>query len=341
MRAQRHNSDSSDNVELNTFLVLIGICLIFIAGFRQIGFDQDSLQYLSGYNDFASFVDANFLEREPSYWLITWFTKAVFSDSVRPLLLIYATLGVSINVWAIKTTSRYPIIAIYCYILLFFPIHEMTQIRVGVACAIFLSSTSDLTDRKFNSFLLKAAFATFFHYSAVVVILVYLIKPKNINIKFYALLPLSGLGLGYFNNVLFIILNNIAEMLPGFIGNKIQMYITLLSMNIGDQINLFNIYYTCLLIVFYYSIFNISKFKSNHDVLIIKILGWVLFIYYSMSFLPVVAVRVSELFSVVIIFLLPALVGIFKSNTFATVVILLFPLSMFINNIFVHRLFNF
>ena len=322
-------------------LIMVAFCLILIAGLRPIGFDRDSFQYYENYIGFTSLAESNYLGREPSFWIISYLNQLLSDASIRPLLVIYAILGVSINVVAIRKLTSYPLLAIFCFTLLFFPLHTMTQIRVGVACAIFLLAIPDIVEKNWKSFLFKATLATLFHYSAIVIFATYLLKHKSLNNRFYFSLPIIGLFFAFFRELLFSALNFITVFLPAFLGNKVRIYIALLEMDIGTQINLFSIYYTGLLMMYYFSLCNLDKFKSKYDIVFIKLLGWVLFIYYFMSFLPAIAVRVSEILSVTIIFIFPAVVRCFKQKLFVMVAISTYVLLLFFNNVFVHSLFNF
>ncbi len=336
-----NNIRSLNNTALYSVLLMSAFCLVLMAGLRPIGFDRDSQQYLEDYIGFTNIVGSDFLAREPSFWVIAYLSKLLSDVSVRPLLVIYALLNVSINVYAIKKLTSYPLTAVFCFTFLFFPLHTMTQIRVGVACAIFLLAIPDIVERNCKSFLFKAVFAMMFHYSVIVIFVTYLLNHKSISNRLYLSLPIIGLFFAFFRESLFSALNFMVVFLPEFLGHKVQIYIALLEMDIGNRINLFSIYYTGLLIIYYFSVFNIYKYKSKYDIIFIKLLGWVLFVYYFMSFLPAIAVRVSEILSVIIIFIFPSLVRCFKQKLFIMAAISTYVLMLFLNNVFVHRLFNF
>ena len=322
-------------------LLIIAFFLILIAGLRPIGFDRDSFNYLEGFNDFTSLLDSNYLDKEPTFWLIAWLSNFISDGDARILFVIYAALGVLIIFFSITKIASYPLVSAFCYIFLFFPLHGMTQIRAGVACAIFLSSIPNIVDRKLGSFIAKSVLAVMFHYSAVAVFIVFFLKPKTINVRFYLLLPLIGLFSIFFKNQFVAVLGSIALLLPGFIGYKLLMYIELLQDGVGEDINLFSIYYSSLLVIYYYSVFNIKKFEGKYDYILIKLLGWTLFVYYFASFLPAIAVRVSELYGAVVIFIIPMVAYSFKEKIVPLSIAILFVLMIFVNNVFVHSLFNF
>lgn len=322
-------------------LLVLGIVLACVAGFREVGFDLDSLPYLDSYNEFAGLLHSNYLNREPSFWLLTWITRLVPGDGFRLLLLMYAGIGMGINVLAIRRLTPYPVLALLCFTLLYFPLHTMTQIRASVACAIFLWAIPEIVSRDLRGFLLKAALATMFHYSAIVMVAVYLIRQERLNARFYLLLPLVALAISFSNALLLGVVQQVANAIPGIFGSKVLMYISLLDADTGVAINLFSLYYVSVLAVYYIVFLNIDKFKGVYDVILIKLLGWSLAIYYVMSFLPVLAVRVSEIFGVVIILVVPAVVYRFQDRKVALIVASVWMGVIFFNNVFVHQLFNF
>ena len=75
--------------------------------------------------------------------------------------------------------------------------------------------------------------------------------------------------------------------------------------------------------------------------LCIKILGWSLGIYYAMSFLPVVAVRISEMLGVVIVIVIPALVHKIRGRNEVLLIAYAWLFVIFFNNVILHELFNF
>lgn len=322
-------------------LMVIATCLIVIAGFRSIGFDRDSLNYLESFLGFQSLLDSDYLNKEPGFWLIVWLSNLIFGSSARPFFIIYASLGVLITFSAVKKLTCHPILAIFCYIFLYFPLHGMTQIRAGLACAIFLSSIPNAVDRKLLSFVIKLFLAAMVHYFAIVFFAIYFLKAKTINVKFYLSLPFIGLFFVLFRNELVRALSSFAPLLPDFIGYKLLIYIELLQDDIGAEINLFSAYYISLFAIYYYSVLSVDKFTEKYDYVFIKLLGWALFGYYMLSFLPAIAVRVSELYGVVIIFIIPMLVYSFKEKIVPLILSAIFLLLIFINNVFLHNLFNF
>ena len=302
-------------------LILIGILLILVAGLRPIGIDGDSLNYVGVLH--VSLSEANFIDKEPSFWMINELNKVLFGGNEQTFFLIFAILGVTLKILAIRQLSLLPLYSIFVYICLYFILHEMTQIRVGVAAAIFLLAIPDVYNRNFKAFLFKTILAMMFHYSAIIMLLAYFLNPSKINFKIFFFLPLIGIVLMLIGVNIITILNPFLFLLPDFIANKIEIYISLLDQGKYSDINVFNFYYGSLFILYYIMILYHSYFKSQYDVLFLKIFALMLFTFYFSSAIPVLAFRVSEFFGVVLVILIPHFALIFKQKTIAKIPLIL------------------
>lgn len=319
-------------------LIPIGVLLILIAGLRPIGIDGDSLAYANVLH--VNLSEANFIDKEPMFWVINEVNKIFFGGNEQTFFLIFAILGVTLKVLAIARLSLLPILGIFTYICLYFILHEMTQIRVGVATAIFLLAIPNIYNRNLKSFLFKTILAMMFHYSAIIMLLVYFLNPYKINLKVFFFLPLIGIVFMFIGINIITILNPFLFLLPDFIANKIQLYILLLDDGKFNQINVFNFYYGSLFMFYYTMILHQSYFKSQYDVLFLKIFGFMLFFFYFSSAIPVLAFRVSEFFGVVLIILIPHFALIFKQKTIAKIPLMLW-LTIYLIFIMIFQNLNF
>lgn len=331
---------SHNNIYYSYLFILFFVLLFFIAGFRPVGLDRDSENYARAVQSFIITHNYNFITIEPSFYLIVNVSKFLFDDVVRGVFILYALLGVSLTLYAIKKNSSFPLLSLIVYSCFYFVLHEMTQIRVGVAGAIFLLAIPDIVNRNLKSFLIKTALATLFHYVAIIMLFIYLINSKHNKQLFYLFLPLIGI-LCAITNVGRFFLMSIINFLPEFLSYKINIYLALHEMGIFTEINVFNLYYSSLLIIYYFAIINTNKFKKEIDVLQIKILGWMLFTFYSFYFLPVFAFRISEFLGLVLIFILPDLISIVREKYFISFVVFLYSIVALFNYIFVQKLLHF
>jgi hypothetical protein len=118
----------------NSLFWTTALIFILIAGLRPIGLDRDSINYAEL---IQSTVDVNLLDKEPAFWIIKRFNDIFFFGNIHTFFLIFATLGVSIKFLAIKRLSKLPLLSLIAYLSLYFILHEMTQIRAGVAAGLF------------------------------------------------------------------------------------------------------------------------------------------------------------------------------------------------------------
>ena len=310
------------------YLLPIGIVLILIAGLRPIGIDKDSLNYVQLLG--IDITNANFIDKEPAFWIINEFNKYIFGGNEQTFFLIFAILGVSLKLIAIRKYSLLPLLSIFTYICMYFILHEMTQIRAGVAAAIFLFAIEDIKNKNFKSYLFKTILAMLFHYSAIVMLIVYFINPNKLNLKLFFFFPTIGALIAIFKHQSLSIFSSLTSILPEFIGYKIDFYILLLDEGIFSDINIFNFLYLSLIVIYYFSLLNYKRMKSEYDIIFIKILGIALFMFYFLSFLPVLAFRVSEFFEVVLIFLIPHILLAIKEKTIASIPIIIWLSVYFI-----------
>lgn len=304
----------------NVLFLVVFVLLFTIAGFRPLGTTRDTEAYAQAIESFLKTPNYNFDILEPTFYLIVNVSKFLFNDVVRGVFIIYAFLGVSLTLCAIKKNSSFPLLSLIVYSCSFFVLHEMTQIRVGVAAAIFLLSIPDIVNRNLKSFLMKATLAILFHYSAVIMLFTYLLGSKTHTSKtytklFYLLLPIIGIIFALFNFGKFL-LPVILGLLPKFLSYKINIYLDLHTLGMFNRIKVLDIQYLVLLIIYYFAIININRFKNETDVLAFKILGWMFPILYILYFIPVIGGRISEFLSIVSILALPSLISIIREKFF-------------------------
>lgn len=333
---------SRNNRYYSYLFILFFVLLSYIAGFRPMGIDRNSASYAYLIHLFITTHNYDFNVIEPFFYLIVNLSKLFFDDITRGVFILYALLGVSLILYAIKKHSSFPLLSLIVYFCFFFVLHTMTQIRVGVAVAIFLLAIPDVVNRNLKSFLIKTALATLFHYSAIIMLFVYLIDLKHNKQLFYLFLPIIGILLSIIpGRKLFLM--SIINSLPEFLSYKINLYFTMhgIVRFTEAEVNFFNIYYSSLLIIYYFAIININKFKKETDVLQIKIVGWMFFIFYSFSFLSLFSFRISEFLCIVLIFFLPNLISIVKEKHFMSFIVIFYSISMLFNFIFIDKFLQF
>jgi hypothetical protein len=130
----------------------------------------------------------------------------------------------------------------------------------------------------------------------------------------YGILPVAALAIGIINTYMISVLDRYVDMLPGVLGYKMRWYVDLRMAGTFSEINILNIYSISLLLIYYLALFNVEKLKNEIDVLLVKLLGITVAAFYALSFMPVLAFRVSGFIGVSIVLLLPDLVRAFKQS---------------------------
>jgi hypothetical protein len=285
--------------------IYFGIVLILTAGLRVEGLTLDYDNYLYAYYN-SSDAASRF---EPTFTIIAVFVKSTFNNPIF-LFLIYAFLGVTIKFIAIKQVTHVYLLSALVYFSNLFLLHEMTQIRAGVAAGILLLCIKPLYERNLKKFLFLTVIAITFHYTALVILPLWFLNSKKINKKFIWLIPFAYiLVLNYMS------LGFLVEHIPI---DKIQVLYALYKNEGGfvDNLNVFNLLLLSRIfisLILFYNIDKISKINKYAPVLLeIYILSHVFFILF--SDIPALSFRISELLGVVEIILIPFLIYLFKGK---------------------------
>ncbi len=276
--------------------------------------------------DFSNVYNFNFYDKEPSFYLIALISHWLLGDAVRGTLAIYALLGVALKTIGIYKLSRIPFLSLIFYISSNYFLQEFGQIRVGVASAIFLLAIPDIANKNYKEYLIKTIIAVLFHYSAIIMLPLYLLLNITSRRLIYILLPIFGVCLFLLNEIiLHFLLNNISllNLIPNIISNKFIIYLDLIREE-SNEISIFNSYRFSLILIYYFCLLNIWRSKSEIDVLLTKIFGFSLFIFYAFSFLPVFAYRLSEFLGITNIILFASIPCIFKQKKLVIFIMIIY-----------------
>ena len=178
---------------------LIGFALILTAGLREPGSTPDS----EGYEMMLNGITNEILEEatEPSFSLICSILNSL-SLGANALFLTYAFISVPIHLFAFWKLSEKRFLILTIYISYYFMMHEMVQIRAGVAAGLFLLAIYYYVEQKKKSALGCILIGIFFHYSATLGLLLFLMKDKISVWQTYVLYLIVPIGLiAYFINL--------------------------------------------------------------------------------------------------------------------------------------------
>lgn len=310
--------------------ILVGIVLVMYASLRPIGFDRDSLNYeIVFMNPDAKESITNV---EPSYLWISKFFMLIAQD-VRPVLVLYAILGVTLKLYAIRKYTPLFFLPLVIYFGNFYYLHELTQIRAGIASAIFLLAIPYLAEkRKFIAFAI-IMLACLFHYSSLSLLPLLLLNnnPLRRKTKFVIamIVPLCFvfyiLGLDMLTTV------NIP-----YVTDKVETYKALTEygpMEKNSILNPFALIKIAVLLYFLYFSDTIAKYVPYIH-LLIKILACSLFVYFAFSSITIISTRISELYGIIEIVTYPCIIFTIRPRFVGKILVCLIAIiEMFFNTI--------
>lgn len=285
--------------------LLLGAGLILLAVFKQ----GEGLPDYQGFVENIEGDTETTLEiKEPAFFAIRWVADRFPGQRVLVALLLYALLGVATKLAAIRRLTDLWFLALAVYISNFYMLHDLIQVRAGVASGLLLLCIRPLEERNLRRFLPTALAAMLFHYSAIVILPLWLLNPRTFRKWLWAaLIPAAGL-LHFAGLDLLTLATHLP--IPG-IQVKIEVYrqITELGLNGWDAFDPFAATFLARVGMLYLLILCLEPLQrhNRYTRLLLKIYAVALASFLLLGNVPVVAARTRELLSIVEIVLLPSL----------------------------------
>lgn len=313
-----------------------------IAGFREVGFSPDDLNYL---DVFSSVILGSYEFKEATNELVfIWINKFVslFSSDVSSLFLLFAFSTAIFTASSFLLSSKLAILSFTMYLSHVFLYRDMIQIRAGLSYSIAMFSIclyfTYFSKRRY----IYPIFALpgLIHTSGFLTCLVPLFSKFQYSSKFsWLLLSISfSLGLVDYGTSL----SNILSFLDfGYLQSAVNTYI-LTKNQFNYELGLLNP--TTLKQVFWIYLFN-RNLKYLIDDKGANLLLWMYTIstciLLALNDFSTLAARLASFFSIAEFFLIPLLIVKVKDNSlFYFVIALLYCLVMLLLNIFSKNLFN-
>lgn len=322
------------------WIVVFTICfsVLILQINKPIGLDVDSIAYyelvVNGGAAYTGYV------AEPVFRFFILFSNLI-SDSPYPVLLaIYFSFAIIIKLYAFNRDADFFLLSFFTYISFYLVLHEVVQIRVGLAIAIFLLALKDLSNKNLFSFLFKIFIASLCHYSALIALPLYFLNGYKINKNCWLFFIIISVCFGVFSEHYYDFFVRLISYIPGAIGAKLQRYVILMSEGVHSEIYFFN-YYNCVL-TFLSAIFIVfsDKIKGEFRIINIKIFILSQCSFFMLSFLPVLAYRVSEFLSVSLIYVFTYFLFIFKNKRVTYLLLLFILMAVFAFNLFIKSYIN-
>lgn len=275
-------------------LLLITLLLALIATFRPEDMaDRDN--YISFWNDWGG-------ERFEVGFTFISDTLRLYTHNEYWFFFVFAIISITLKISAICKIT--PLIwgSLLMYLSNMFILHDMIQMRCAIASGLLLHAIYYLGINKKVKFFIVTFFAILFHYSAIVILPLVFLNIHRIR-KFYFICLIL---LSYFIGGVLPI-----ETIIGYVPIEgIQSLWMMYDDTVGEDINIFNAIQLgrtciCLFLLFYIDkIFLYNKYA----ILLVKIYAISISIFVLLSSVPVIAFRVSELYQIVEIVLIPMLI---------------------------------
>lgn len=300
-------------------LVILGVIFILIAALRARGIDRDYGNYIAVFNSVGKpseyFTHYNsWYSIEPFFYLLPSFAKLIFTSDVYavPVFFVYAVISVTTLFAVLKKVSILPAISVMHFLAYYYLIHEMTQIRVAVVCALLIWAAYFHYHKKYRSFAIVSCIAALFHFVGLLIPALLLINPRKFSLK----LNFSLVGL----SLVLIVLKpeNIISIFSGInipFLQKMNAAIEILSkqsepISIFNITNLMNVVMTSLLIINHKKLIEISPYAY----LFIKMQVLSIFFFGLFSSVNYVAFRISEFWGIASVVTISYFVYCFRSK---------------------------
>ncbi|MCZ5414716.1 EpsG family protein [Escherichia coli] len=323
--------------DLKQFFYPTVIILFLFSSFRGIEVDRDHANYI----ELITLASNNLsYPIEPGFKILSFISVNIFGGYFF-VFLAFAFISIYYKAKAIRLISPYPMLSLLLLFSNVYLLHDFTQIRAAAAGAISCYALTHLIKDNKNKFLLYIVFASIFHYSALGFLIALLFKKNNISLLFIImyLLSLSGCYLLYYLNIN--LLNIINFINIPYIKNKYLEYAMsvftdeYVKVNVYSFVQLSHIFISLFLLLSSYRI----KFDAS-ELILLKLYSLAPICLVLFSFVPAFSLRMSELFSILEILILPFFVRMIKQKFCMKTFIVLVATAMIYIHLFHVNLLN-
>ena len=320
------------------FYIYFSLALIILASIRPIGFDADLIGY---YTLMEKIIKFDYILIEPAFVLIVKLSYSFFGEEYyqRVVVIIFSILHISILSYAFYKLSKCPIYSLLLYLLLFYSILGLTQIRYSILVSLFLLSIPNIINRNIIGFYIKIFIAISFHYSGILFLIFYFLNPNVINKTKYFLLLLISTMMPLLHSIFLKLIVSLNDngFFPKYVYNKIYHNLILNSDKLSFSIfNIFRIYIIFIYIQYLFT----YKVLSKKNVVLMKILGIGIFLYMLFSFSPTISFRMLNGIIIVVVLLMVNLQNLYKESNIVIIIIIFISLLLFLNTVVRNELLN-
>jgi len=317
---------------INFFFSFVLVCtLICAAGFRTGGFDY--VNYKNGF-EWNSF-------REPVFKGLVTFLHTIHAP-FQCFLLIAATVTVLITYsYLLKSGNEIYWLSLLIFVSNYYIQHDYIQLRIGLACSIFLFQLYYLCKGNKKRAFLLWALACCCHFSMVIAGISFFVSNKRIKkienylmviiFSFCFLLGLKGLTVV-----------SLAEYIPG-ISFYYKLYMAAIENGEGSVIKVYNPLYLTRYVVFFFCLLkrNVLEKRNPNIYYYLRLYSCGIFVFLLFTGIPTFAFRGSEIFFIIELIMFPSISFIFKNKNVGNIAVVLLALIFFGINVFHNHLLGF
>lgn len=308
-----------------------------IAGLRSGDGMPDYAMYEHLY--FEAIDSTGFGLVEPSFKLISLLADFLVSREPWVMFFIYALVGVLLKNWLILRFSIPLFLGQLIYLSNYYIIHELIQIRTGVATCFIVLSIIHMArnDKKTGAILI--CIATFFHYSSFVFLALMFVNFRRFKEKYFALGLVVSYGLYYFNmDPITLGLNFFSEY---FFFVK-SAYLNLERAE-GLAINVVGFFaLTKIFVVLFFLVCSHNRSAAIDPFLSMGLITFFIGVccYITLARFPEIAVRISYTLMFFEVLVIPFIAKMFTPSYMAVTIVIMFCWASFLANVFLTHYFS-
>ena len=305
------------------FVFIVSILFSLIAGLRMFGLDRDYYQYLDGWQELAQ----GYANRwEPFFSFLATSVQSIFgNESFHVFLFLVAFISLNIKLYLFSKNKHFGLI-VFIYLVMLFPLHEMTQVRAALAIAFAYLGLYKATFEKSHIIerLLYVILAVNSHISTLV-IAPFILMPQIANKRSSLLILLLGSSFALLFPILISIMSE--YLFETSTGALLSFYTALDLDELGiTKPNPFSMRSITFVILLFIGLYNLRVMpKEALPWFYVSFFGIVSF--YSMADFPTIAHRLFELTMISNLVWATALKG--KSKIVSLILLLLFGVYSF------------
>jgi hypothetical protein len=287
------------------YLSVIVLGLVFLTAFQGPYVTIDHSNYINSYDYIEELMakaeKGSYLAfYEPGFIALILIAKKFFiSNYALVIALMIGFFAVLLKIFRINQTPVNPFICILFYFSQYYILQDMTELRIGLASAIFLASLSYYFKGNYFAYSICILIAGLFHYSAFFYLIILFFNKNTFNRYIYAGLLVLAIILAFIKLPLINLLGNFDV---GSISKKISVYTEVIQRGLAEDIHVLNVVNIFSILTCIYFIFFIPKSILLADKKLLFYLKCNILAIFLLSFLsgvPTIAFRFSELFGIV------------------------------------------